>query len=272
MAEQKPGLLQTACAKWRRFIARLLNETHDYFLCYLPSRKGVIPWLLERLFNGIVLDRKQQDVIRQLPADAIVVYTIKYKSYFEYLFYYTRFRTEKLRVPELAFGYRFMLLQPLARFLRSLLSHLDWYLTYWRRMDPYADGYLQRQLLDGRAALLPLVEKHGFYRRFVKAQIDPLRFLIETQQSIDRTIYLIPGLMFFSKSPESGTVRPACRCALVSRGERSGISPRAREWVVPAARERRFAFERNFELRRIYTYLKDGINCSSSDILRFIFQ
>ena len=207
MVERKPGLLHTARVKWRRFIERLLNETHDYFLCYLPARPGMIPWLLERLFNGIVLDRKQQDVIRQLPTDALVIYTIKYKSYFEYLFYHTRLRTEKLRAPELGFGYRFLLLQPLARLLRSLLAHLDWYLTRWHRMDAYTGDYLRRQLLDGRAALLPLIEKHGFYRRFVKAQTDPLRFLIELQQSIDRPIYLVPSLMFFSKSPESGTIR-----------------------------------------------------------------
>jgi glycerol-3-phosphate O-acyltransferase len=207
MAEHKPGLLHRGCAKWRRLIERLLDETHEHFLCYLPARQGMIPWLLERLFNGIVLDHKQQDVVRRLPPDAIVVYTIKYKSYFEYLFYYTRFRTEKLRVPELGFGYRFLLMQPLAKFLRTLLAHVDWYLTHWRRMDPYASGYLRQQLMGGRAALLPLVEKHGFYRRFVKAHTDPLRFLIDLQQSIDRPIYLVPNLMFFSKSPKSGNVR-----------------------------------------------------------------
>jgi glycerol-3-phosphate O-acyltransferase len=207
MAEQNPEQLHAVRGKWRRLIERLLNGTHDHFLCNLPARPGMIPWLLERLFNGIVLDRKQQDVVRRLPNDAVVIYTIKYKSYFEYLFYHTRFRTEKLRVPELGFGFRFLLLQPTARLLRALLAHLDWYFTHWQRMDPYTGGYVGRQFQQGRAGLLPLVEKHGFYRRFVKAQTDPLRFLMELQQSIDRPIYLIPSLMFFSKSPESGTVR-----------------------------------------------------------------
>ena len=57
MAEQKPGLLNSVRGKWRRLIEWLLKETHDYFLCDLPARAGMIPWLLERLFNGIVLDR-----------------------------------------------------------------------------------------------------------------------------------------------------------------------------------------------------------------------
>jgi len=100
-----------------------------------------------------------------------------------------------------------MFLQPAARFLRSMLAHVDWFFTHWRRLDPYASGYMRQELLNGRTALLPLVEKRGFYRRFVKAQTDPLRFLIDLQQSIDRPIFLVPHLMFFSKSPAAGTLR-----------------------------------------------------------------
>ena len=81
------------------------------------------------------------------------------------------------------------------------------FFSHWRRLDPYAGGYWRQELLNGRSALLPLVEKHGFYRRFVKAQTDPLDFLIQLQQSIDRPIFIVPQLMFFSKSPASSTVR-----------------------------------------------------------------
>ena len=207
MTESPKGLMSKWCAKRRQWIGKLLNGTHDHFMFDLPSRSGFVTWLLQRFYNGIVLDREQQDILRRLPPDAVLVYTTKFKSYFEYLFYHTRYRVEKLPVPELGLGVRLPLLQPMTRILRSLLAHLDWFFTHWHRMDPYAGGYLRQELLKGRAALLPLIEKHGFYRRFVKAQTDPLRFLIELQQSIDRPIYLIPHLMFFSKRPESGTLR-----------------------------------------------------------------
>jgi glycerol-3-phosphate O-acyltransferase len=207
MAERNGGLVQRWRAKRREWIQRLLSDSHDHFLFDLPARKGLMTWLLGRLFNGIVLDLKQQDVLRRLPANAILVYTIKFKSCFEYLFYHTRYSAAKLPVPELGLGFRLWPLQTFAHAFQSALAHWDWFITHWRRLDPYADGYLRRELLKGRTALLPLVEKHGFYRRFVKAQTDPLRFLIELQQAIDRPIYLIPHLMFFSKSPESGAVR-----------------------------------------------------------------
>ncbi len=193
--------------KRREWIQRLLKGTHNHFLFFLPSRQGLVPWLLDRFFNGIVLDREQQEVVRNLPSDAIIVYTIKFKSYFEYLFYHSRYRQLKLPVPELGFGFRLWILQPLSRILRSLLAHTHWFFSHWRRLDPYAGGYWSKELLNGRSALLPLVEKHGFYRRFVKMQTDPLHFLIQLQQSTDRPIYIVPQLMFFSKNPASSAVR-----------------------------------------------------------------
>lgn len=179
----------------------LLRGTHAHFLFFLPSRTGLVPWLLELFYRSITIDPKHLEIIKQLPADAVVVYTAKYKSNFEFLFYHTRYRQQKIRVPELAFGLRPLMLQTVPRLWRTLLAHLDYFLTRREWLDPYKTGYWSRELLDGRTALLPLVEKHGFYRRFVKAKTDPLRFLIELQQSIDRPIYLVPHLLFFSKSP-----------------------------------------------------------------------
>ena len=207
MTESSKGFIHKWCAIRRKWIGKMLNETHDHFLFDLPARPGLVPWVLERFYNGILLHPEQQEVLRRLPPGAILIYTTKFKSYFEYLFFHARYRVAKLPVPELGLGFRLWFFQPLGRILRSMLAHTDWFFTHWQRLDPYAGGYLRRELLKGRTALLPLIEKHGFYRRFVKAQTDPLRFLIELQQSIDRPIFLVPHLMFFSKSPESGTLR-----------------------------------------------------------------
>lgn len=195
------------CAKRREWIQRLLKGTHHHFLFFLPARKGLVPWLMERLFNGILLAREQQDVLRNLPPDTILIFTIKFRSYFEYLFYHTRCRQEKLPIPEIGLGFRPWMVQPLSRILRSVLAHTDWFLTHWRGLDPYESGYLAQELNAGRTALIPLVEKHGFYRRFVKAQTDPLRFLIELQTRVDKPIYIVPHLMFFSKSPAFRALR-----------------------------------------------------------------
>lgn len=203
MANSRDGLISRWRTRMRRLLDYLLAGTHNHFVFHLPSRIGFVPWLLERIYTGIRIDEEQQEVLRNLPTDAIVVYTIKFKSYFEFLFYHTLYRKRKLPVPELGFGFRPLLLQRLSKILRALLAQTDWLISHRHRLDPFKNGYCQEQLLKGRTGLIPLVEKHGFYRRFVKARSDPLKFLIELQKSTDRPVYLVPHLMFFSKNPPS---------------------------------------------------------------------
>lgn len=212
-------------ATWRQKLQRafmgLLKGTHQHYLFHLPARSGLLPWVLKWFFRGITIDRQHLAILKGLPPDAVVVYTIKYRSYFEYLFYHTRYREEKVPVPELGFGLRPWLVQPVSRVLRCFLAHLHWLATRRQWLDPYTNGYWRQMLLDGRAAVLPLVEKHGFYRRFVKAQADPLRFLIELQRTIDRPIHIVPHLMFFSKLPESST--PRLRDVIFGTEQRPGM-------------------------------------------------
>ncbi|RJQ81733.1 MAG: glycerol-3-phosphate acyltransferase [Desulfobacteraceae bacterium] len=201
------GTMRSWRSRWHKWIMRLLKETHNHFLFHLPPRKGLTHWLRTRLFNGITIDEEHLEILRRLPSNAIRVYTIKHKSYFEQLFYHTRYPKLKVPPPELGFGMRPWLLQPLARILRSLLAHLHWLLSRYQWLDPYSTGYWHQELLNGRAAVLPLVERRGFYRRFVKAKTDPLRFLIDLQKTTDRPVFLIPHLMFFSKHPEPAYLR-----------------------------------------------------------------
>jgi glycerol-3-phosphate O-acyltransferase len=221
MSKAEHGRISGWRGRYRSWIMRLLNGTHNHFLFILPSRTGLVPWLLERLFNGIIITAGHKNILNNLPPEAIVVYSIKNKSYFEFAFYHSRYQKEKLRVPELGFGYRFCFLQTVSRVLQCMLAHIDWLLSHRQGLDPYAGGYWELEILNGRTALLPLIEKHGFYRRFVKAQADPLRFLIELQQRIERPIYIVPQLMFFSKSPTPAI--PRIRDVIFGSEQRPGL-------------------------------------------------
>lgn len=207
--------------RFNKWMLKALKGTHNHFLTCLPSRAGLVPWLLGRLFNGISVDPQQLEILRRLPPNAVLVYTIKYKSYFDYLCYHTRYRKAKVPVPELSFDMSPWFLQPFSRFYRSTLAHFHWLIQRRQWLNPYTDGYYRQELLNGRAAVLPLVEKHGFYRRFVKAKIDPLRFLIELQKTSDRPIYLVPHLMFFSKNPAPDT--PRLRDIIFGTEKRPGL-------------------------------------------------
>ena len=74
----------------------LIKGTHHHYLCYLPSHKGFFStWLLKRFFSGIKTDQRQIEIVRDIPEDATIVYLNKFKSYFEFLFYHTRWARER---------------------------------------------------------------------------------------------------------------------------------------------------------------------------------
>ena len=193
-------------ARGESWIDRLLQGTSDHYRCFFPKREGGFSSGLFRvIFSGIRMDERQINVIRKIPEDAVVIYAHKYKSYFDYLFYHTRYTKENLPVPEIGFDYRFLLLQPVPRIFRIFLAHTRYFFQKLAIQNPYDSGYIRRELASGRSGLLSLVEKGGFYLRFVKSNPDPLRYLIEMQTSMDRPIFIVPQLLFFGKKPLRST-------------------------------------------------------------------
>ena len=184
-----------------RRVSRLQGRSHDHYTCLIPDNISAFTRLLLKLFYlGIKVDKTQLEMIRQLPEDAIVIYVTKFKNYFEYLFYYSRYRQQRLPFPQIGFDYKVYLCQPVARLAKIFLSRLDFFFRYQTLPDPYSRGYIKQELMDGRSGFLSLVGKKSFYRRFVKARTDPVRYLIEIQKSIDRPLYLVPQLIFFSRT------------------------------------------------------------------------
>ncbi|MCD6223980.1 MAG: hypothetical protein J7K32_00400, partial [Deltaproteobacteria bacterium] len=202
MPKQQRSNHSTIRKKIRRWIDATLGNTHNHYLCAIPERTGFLSSLaLKLFFSGIKIDKDQYSVLRKIPENSIVVYVNKYKSYFEYLFYYTRYKQAGLRFPAIGFGYKVIIWQPVNRLFKIILAFIDYLLHEKAFPNPYKSGYIKDELVNGRSALLSLVEKKGFYKRFVKAKSDPVHYLIEMQVSIDRPIYLVPQLIFFSKKP-----------------------------------------------------------------------
>jgi len=188
-------------AHWRD---RLLKGTLDHYSVYLPRRPGaLISWLLRLFYSGITLQPAESEKIRSLPAGSIIVYVSKYKSRFEYLFYHSRYGQLGLPVPELSFDHHILLLQPLSRLVQILAAGCEHLLRHLSLPKPVESGYAARCLASGTAAHLALVRRGGFYKRFVKAQLDPLHTLVELQQRLDRPIFIVPQLMFFGRNPVS---------------------------------------------------------------------
>jgi glycerol-3-phosphate O-acyltransferase len=189
-------------ALYNRWANAILQGTHHHYFCKLPAW---ISWpahtMLKLFYGGITVNTDQTATIQKIEPGAILVYANKFHSCFEYLFYYTRYKKLKLPIPEIGLGYKVHIWQPAIRVLRIIFSKLDHLLRHRHLPDPYTTNYIRDALIGGHVAFLPLVEKKGFYRRFVKSERDPVQYLIEMQQSLDRPIYIIPHLMFFDRTP-----------------------------------------------------------------------
>lgn len=188
--------------KIRTGIDTSLQDNHDYYPCKLPDNIGFLSnTTLKLFFSGIKVAKGQTLNLNNLKKEGIVVYVNKYKSYFRYLFYYTRYKQDGLPFPQIGFDYNVFMWQPVSRILKIFSYHLDHLIHNWTLPDPYQKGHIRQELLNGRSAMLSLVEQKGFHRRFIKEKTDPIQYLINMQKSIDRPIFLVPQLMFFNKKP-----------------------------------------------------------------------
>jgi len=188
--------------KIRELINRLLLDTHHHYTCFLSGEtKPLSAFFLNIFFSGVKIDKEQISVLQNLKKGGIVVFANKYKSYFEFIFYHTRYKQLNLPFPEIGFYYSIIILQPLISIFRIILAHLDYFFQNLTLPDPYKSGYIGETLTKGSSCMLSLIDKKGFARRFVKAKTDPVQYLIELQESIDKPVFIVPQLLFFSRNP-----------------------------------------------------------------------
>ncbi len=179
-----------------------LGSPDIHYSSHLPVKSGFISSAIRNfLFRNISLNPKQLEKIKGLPENSIIIYASKYRSHFEYLFYFTRFQKMGLPYPTIGFDHRFIIWQPAAHLIKILYSHLHHLIRHFRFPDPFENGHMRTQLLGGRSALMTLIGKESFYERFVKDKADPIRLLIELQTETDRPVFIIPELIFFSPKP-----------------------------------------------------------------------
>lgn len=197
------GSAKSWITRIKQFFLRNLTRPYIHYSSHLPIKSGALSAAIRNyLFRNIQFNPKQLDRIRSLPEDSIVVYASKYRSHFEYLFFFTRFQKMGLPYPSIGFDYSFVIWQPFGHFFKIVYSHVHYFLRHFYLPDPFLTNHIRDQLMGGRSALMTLIGKDSFYKRFVKEKTDPIQYLIDMQLNTDRTIYIVPELIFFSIKPQ----------------------------------------------------------------------
>jgi glycerol-3-phosphate O-acyltransferase len=178
------------------------SDTSCSYSCGLPYRLGWVRHLILKLmFSRIHINDEQIKVIKNLPPDALMIYTNKTKNKFECLFFYFQCIRYGLSAPRIAFDYRFYFWQPWGQLLEMIRNK---FLALKQRSplpDAYASGFIRNKLLNYGAGFLSLAGKTGFFKRWVGVAMDPMEYLIVLQKEISRPIFLIPHLLFFDNKP-----------------------------------------------------------------------
>lgn len=187
----------------KNVIVRNLKHPAIHYTSHLPIKAGFFSASLRNfLFRNIRFNTRQIDRLRSLPENSVIVYASKYRSHFEYLFYFTRFQKMGLPYPSIGFDHSFIIWQPAIHLFKIIYSHTHHLLRHFSFPDPFVSGHIRDQLLGGRSALMTLISKESFYNRFVKQKTDPIRYLIDIQNTTDRSVFIVPELIFFSAKPQ----------------------------------------------------------------------
>lgn len=198
-------MLKRINAKTKTWWTKFVHGHDDQYACSLPRTWGFFSSLiLKSVFSHVSLNPTQAAHVKALQKEGIIVYASKYKSNFEYLFYNIRYKEEGLPFPQIGFEYRVLFWKRISSLIRIVLGQLDHLRCHKTLRNPYTSGFMERELKAGRAGFLSLVDRKGFYRRFVKAKHDPLGFLIELQHKVSHPIYIVPQWLLFSKRPQNG--------------------------------------------------------------------
>ncbi len=196
------AFIQRFRARMRSMIECMLKNTHDYFLCFYPGNSGYfIRKLIQRLVNKLNFDEHNIEKIRALPKDSILVYACKNKRTLDFIYFHTKLKSLDLPYPQIGFDFRFFFLLPVKRLLRFFLSQADYFFHHFHFMDYYSTGYATKELINGKAGFISLIEEEDFYKRFINETPDPLYILIELQKQIDKPIIIIPENIIYVTKP-----------------------------------------------------------------------
>jgi glycerol-3-phosphate O-acyltransferase len=167
-----------------------------------PKSASFLRHLLHRLSCRASFLESQQRLLTAVEEEGLLVYAVKYRSQLDFLLLNSRLSEAGLRAPAFAFDMRPLLWLPAWRAIRLLFSFVRHYFKEGQLPNPYQTGYYRERVLRQDPAVLFLVGKAGYYRRFGFAEQDPLHLLIETQRQMELPIILVPSLIFHGKVPD----------------------------------------------------------------------
>jgi glycerol-3-phosphate O-acyltransferase len=204
-----PGPDALEADKPRTWMGRILSRLagwlggHEFhYAGYLPSRPGfLLRYTLDPFFKRVKVQPRYLERLRDLAGQGAVVYTLKYRSHLDFLFFNRRYQKLGVIAPEVAFDLNLWMWQPLSHLVQIVSAAVNYFTRRRSWPNPFQDGYFHKTIREKRGSLLFLVDQVGFRQRFLKPREDPIRHLLEIQLQVDFPIFLVPQMIMYEKAP-----------------------------------------------------------------------
>ncbi|MDY0376212.1 MAG: 1-acyl-sn-glycerol-3-phosphate acyltransferase [Desulfobacterium sp.] len=178
------------------------DTRNDHFSClYTESASPVASWIFKLTFSKIQFNHQRLAKLYRLNEQGMVVYSVKYKNLFEFLYLNWAMQKKGLPYPEIGMDMGFVPLLPLKQVVRIAVGQLIHFFRHMEFKDPYHSGYITKELSKGRTGFLYLVGNDAFFQRVVKSKPDPLHMLIDLQKESERPIFFVAHTVVFSSKP-----------------------------------------------------------------------
>jgi glycerol-3-phosphate O-acyltransferase len=188
-----------------RVLSRLagwLAGQEFHYAGYLPSRPGfLLRYTLDPFFKRVTVKPSYLERLRGLADRGAVVYALKYRSHLDFLFFNRRYQRLGVTAPEVAFDLNLWMWQPLSHLVQIISAAVNYFTRRRSWPNPFQDGYFSKTVQEKRGSLLFLVDQVGFRQRFLKPREDPIRHLLEIQETVDFPIFLVPQMIMYEKAP-----------------------------------------------------------------------
>ncbi|HDM10442.1 MAG TPA: hypothetical protein ENF92_08005 [Desulfobacteraceae bacterium] len=159
-------------------------------------------WFLYKLFGKVQIDEHARQNLREIQREGAIVYVTKYPGHLDFLLYHFRLRKSRLPYPRIGLDLNMAPFFPISQLFKMGRFYIAHLLKYRQRPNPYQSGLLKEALQKGFPILLCLLHPKRFKRQFVEESKDPIGYLLEIQETLERPIFLVPSLVLYKQAPE----------------------------------------------------------------------
>lgn len=180
--------------------SQTFQEISPGFEC--PGKPSVpLQFILNRMIAMGTMPLDQQKTLERLAQEGVIIYALKYRSAFDFLYLKTRLYQLGLPDPSFVFDmktYRFL---PFFKAWTLRLKHFFSFLRGGGAPDPYESGSYAKHVLLGNPGVMFLLGKEAYLKRALLFGEDPLQHLIEIQKDIEKPIFIVPCSIVYVRHP-----------------------------------------------------------------------